>query len=170
MKRYIDMIFAIIFPLIIFLIALSIYPIEAGEASVLNEIAGSQTNVSIEYPAYVSALIPVSGYKGVVKGEEVIKDVRLRFFDKKSFLEIYITIDDEEARIIIVNPNITSAEISKLIGAKTYFIGKMIKMRGKDYILTAEAMVYEKDTKSFIKIVSMREWFRKDLGDKIGHD
>jgi hypothetical protein len=164
------MIFAIIFPLIIFLIALSIYPIEAGEASVLNEIAGSQTNISIEYPAYVSALIPVSGYKGVVKGEGVIKDVRLRFFDKKSFLEIYITIDDEEAHIIIINPNITSAEISKLVGTKTYFIGKMIKMRGKDYILTAEAMIYEKDTNSFIKIVSMREWFRKDLGDKIGHD
>ncbi|MEZ0289991.1 MAG: hypothetical protein ABWJ42_02735 [Sulfolobales archaeon] len=141
-KKTIEYTAVLLFPVIVFIIGLSIYPMDASETSVSVEIEtlGDETLFRVsEHLKYIEPLLASRLYEGVVINSGKIVNVSSVAYDDKKILRIDIVDNTKTYHVYIIDPRDVS-EQDILTGSNVTFIGLKFKSHKDKEIIIARAL------------------------------
>ncbi|MDM7275853.1 MAG: hypothetical protein P3X22_007070 [Thermoprotei archaeon] len=120
------------FPLIVFALALTFYPVDYVEA---NLISGTYIGGGVKAPGYVNTVISVSGFSGWVSGYGRVVDVEEGFLDSIPVYMLKVNVRGNIFNVILVDVENMEFKVSRLKGANIMFYGPLVEVKGARIVL-----------------------------------
>jgi len=154
----------LLIPLVVFYVALSIYPFDNQETNFLISVNASNQNITVpniseSYPAYISSLISAPSYRGEYRGNATIEEVEVEEIENIKILILRVASGDKIIYVALINPeDINVSLIKSLINKSIVFEGVLVK-KGDKYIVLAKsiAVIEKKDKEPLIHCISKRK-------------
>jgi len=150
----------LLIPLVVFYVALSIYPFDNQETNFLISVNASNQNITIpniteSYPTYISSLISAPSYRGEYRGNATIEEVDVEEIENTKVLILRVVSGDKIIYVALINPeDINISLIKNFINKSIVFEGVLVK-KGDKYIVLAKsiAIIEKKDKEPLVYCV-----------------
>ncbi|MFN4046267.1 MAG: hypothetical protein ACK4H7_02875 [Acidilobaceae archaeon] len=129
--------FALGFPLIVFVLALTFYPVDYAEANVISE---AYIGGGVKAPGYVSTVISVSRFSGWVSDYGHVVDVEESSLDSTPVYVLKVDVGGDVFNVILVNVGNMESNVYKLKGANIVFYGPLVEVKGARIVLAKAAV------------------------------
>lgn len=117
---------ALSFPLLILVVALTLYPMDYSEVSLF-------ANESLQGPSYVSTLVVASGYSGWQAGYGVVEDVEVREGEPVYMLKVRV--GESVMRVVAFKLGaesvVSDVDLKNLKGVEIAFYGPQVDVKGE---------------------------------------
>ena len=149
-KEFIEIGGVLLIPIIVFFVAVSIYPLDNQETNFLLSVHALNNNLTISnvsqsYPTYILSIASVSNLRGGFRGEAFVKNVEIEEVNGVKVLILESEYDNKTVYIALVNPANISEESVKIIKNRLVAAeGVLIKKDGKSIILAKLIVLSEK--------------------------
>ncbi len=121
---------ALSFPLLVLVVALTLYPMDYSEVSLF-------ANESLQGPSYVSTLVVASGYSGWQTGYGVVEDVEVREGEPVYMLKVRV--GESVVRVVAfklgAESGVSDVDLKNLKGVEITFYGPQVDVKGKRVVL-----------------------------------
>ncbi|MGC9149256.1 MAG: hypothetical protein ACP5GI_07455 [Sulfolobales archaeon] len=140
----------LLIPLVVFYVALSIYPFDNQETNFLISVNASNQNITVpniteSYPAYISSLISAPSYRGEYRGNATIEEVNVENIKNTKVLILRVVSGEKVIYVALINPeDINISLIKSLINKSIVFEGVLVKKGDKYIVLAKSIAVIEK--------------------------
>jgi hypothetical protein len=138
------------FPLLVLFIALTLYPMDYSEVSLL-------ANESLQGPSYVSTLVVASGYSGWQAGYGVVEDVEV--MEGKPVYMLKVRVGEGVVRVVVfklgVEGGTSGFDLKSLKGVGVTFYGPQVNVKGERVVLARIIVGGAPDTHGMHHIICM---------------
>ncbi len=124
--------FALGFPLIVFVLALTFYPVDYAEANV---ISGSFIGGGAKAPGYVNAVMSVSGFSGWASGYGRVVDVEESLLDSTPVYVLKVDVRGDVFNVILTDVEDLDFKAPQLKGVNITFYGPLVEVKGIRIVL-----------------------------------
>ena len=127
MFKIVEYSLALGFPVLVFILALSAYPLDYGEVNTLVSSEG------IESTRYIPTLVAISSSREWVVGYGVVEDVEAK--PRKGIYILVVDVDGERIRVLLAKPETQGLDVGELKGSYITFYGLNVEYRGEKLVV-----------------------------------